>query len=384
MLSPTGIMAPPYATIYLIFIFLTQIFLETTQDSHEIDSATFKLITSKFSPLKILVKLRQNFETADPIQCVETFNPMFYFNSRQDLRYSSKLQLVNSGGDMQMLRRIYSQDRDTWNRNLRGDNIYNLADLGVGGSDGGICRCNDGQRYQVADNNDNCATLACINGTPLQCSPFTPQEEGEESPYKHKSMTCDPAILIPKAHTDLFNSYKFLELVYDSTKIEFCVNERNFHMPENDVPSGLLPIFTFEKYVTITAEQATVNTQRNYMIGIIENSMNLIVFTEIEAEEEFLLKPEIFNMNLRADQSDQVFVDRSRDLIFMVQKRRNVLFSFVISAFNYNDKVFGLQWTRKFWIDSDRATLKQGESRYTDKMYDKFTIHKILVNQDAG
>lgn len=37
------------------------------------------------------------------------------------------------------------------------------------GSWGGICTCSDGEEIMVGDNNDGCASLACINGTPGPC-----------------------------------------------------------------------------------------------------------------------------------------------------------------------------------------------------------------------
>jgi len=46
-------------------------------------------------------------------------------------------------------------------------NHYRRAS-GVGGW-GGWCTCPDGQRYNVGDNNDACASLACEGGTPGQC-----------------------------------------------------------------------------------------------------------------------------------------------------------------------------------------------------------------------
>ena len=37
------------------------------------------------------------------------------------------------------------------------------------GNWGGTCTCPDGQTYEVGDNNDGCASLACIGGTPSKC-----------------------------------------------------------------------------------------------------------------------------------------------------------------------------------------------------------------------
>jgi len=47
-------------------------------------------------------------------------------------------------------------------------NHYERVDHGVGGW-GGWCACPDGQRYQVGDNDDMCASLACVGGTPGPC-----------------------------------------------------------------------------------------------------------------------------------------------------------------------------------------------------------------------
>lgn len=78
---------------------------------------------------------------------------------------------------------------------------------GVGPVNGGVCTCPDGYQYDVADKKDNCATLACINGTPGTCNPQI--NSSTPSPYAFKSVHCDLAELIPRKDTVLFRSYKY-------------------------------------------------------------------------------------------------------------------------------------------------------------------------------
>ena len=52
-------------------------------------------------------------------------------------------------------------------RTIIGTNYYR-KDEGVG-EWGGTCTCPDGQTYEVGDNYDACATLACEGGTAGQC-----------------------------------------------------------------------------------------------------------------------------------------------------------------------------------------------------------------------
>ena len=40
---------------------------------------------------------------------------------------------------------------------------------GVGGY-GGTCKCPNGQTYLVGDNNDDCTSLACMNGQKIDCN----------------------------------------------------------------------------------------------------------------------------------------------------------------------------------------------------------------------
>lgn len=51
---------------------------------------------------------------------------------------------------------------------------------------GGFCECPNGQIYQVGDNYDNCATLACEGGRALTCS-----ATGIISQNAHRKVTCD-------------------------------------------------------------------------------------------------------------------------------------------------------------------------------------------------
>ena len=57
-----------------------------------------------------------------------------------------------------------------------------MIEEGVGGW-GGTCRCPDGNEYQVADNNDACNSLACINGQKLNCNEYV-------GPWNGRRVTC--------------------------------------------------------------------------------------------------------------------------------------------------------------------------------------------------
>lgn len=49
-----------------------------------------------------------------------------------------------------------------------GGNVYEHAGAGVGGW-GGVCTCPDGSKYNVGDNYDSCASLACVGGMSGEC-----------------------------------------------------------------------------------------------------------------------------------------------------------------------------------------------------------------------
>ena len=53
---------------------------------------------------------------------------------------------------------------------------------GVGGW-GGTCKCPDGNAYQVGDNNDSCASLACKNGQMVKCN-------RHNGPWSRRKVTC--------------------------------------------------------------------------------------------------------------------------------------------------------------------------------------------------
>ena len=48
---------------------------------------------------------------------------------------------------------------------------------------GGTCQCPDGTTYEVGDNNDNCGTLACVNGEKVNCYEY----DGE---WSNRKVTC--------------------------------------------------------------------------------------------------------------------------------------------------------------------------------------------------
>lgn len=58
-----------------------------------------------------------------------------------------------------------------------------VTDAGTGGH-GGSCTCPNGEVYQVGDNGDNCATLACINGVSGTCN-------AEGGDWSGNKVTCD-------------------------------------------------------------------------------------------------------------------------------------------------------------------------------------------------
>jgi len=66
------------------------------------------------------------------------------------------------------------------------ENVYRREE-GVG-TWGGVCTCPDGQRYEVGDNLDNCASLACEFGAPGPCS-----SSGLQPGKEHMKVTCAPA-----------------------------------------------------------------------------------------------------------------------------------------------------------------------------------------------
>ena len=53
---------------------------------------------------------------------------------------------------------------------------------GVGGS-GGTCRCPDGNEYGAGDNDDDCNSLACINGQMVNCN-------RKDGPWSRRKVTC--------------------------------------------------------------------------------------------------------------------------------------------------------------------------------------------------
>eukprot|EP00931_Biecheleriopsis_adriatica_P057277 TRINITY_DN3397_c0_g1_i3.p1 TRINITY_DN3397_c0_g1~~TRINITY_DN3397_c0_g1_i3.p1 ORF type:complete len:2330 (-),score=299.84 TRINITY_DN3397_c0_g1_i3:580-7488(-) len=53
------------------------------------------------------------------------------------------------------------------------------------GNWGGSCTCPDGSVYQVGDNNDACASLACLGGAAGQCFRLS-------GPWSRRKVTCDP------------------------------------------------------------------------------------------------------------------------------------------------------------------------------------------------
>ena len=59
----------------------------------------------------------------------------------------------------------------------RPDNLVEQDVQGVGGW-GGMCTCPDGQVYQVGENLDGCASLACVNGVSGPCGPRNPGGAG--------------------------------------------------------------------------------------------------------------------------------------------------------------------------------------------------------------
>merc|ERR1719160_279088 len=68
---------------------------------------------------------------------------------------------------------------------VQGANNYN-KNAGKGGW-GGSCTCADGQVYQVGDNGDSCATLACEGGIRGKCN-----KHGGE--WSGASVTCAPPL----------------------------------------------------------------------------------------------------------------------------------------------------------------------------------------------
>ena len=316
--------------------------------------------------------------------CIKEFDSRIFYSSRRDLRYSSKVFFQNMGGDFTFLRRIYEQDRTRWNRNEKGKNIENNNNPNVGTLNGGVCTCPDGMEYNVADNNDNCASLACVNGKSGACNPYKMKDVSDVPPWQNKSVECDPAELILKRDQDLFKSYKYLYFDYKNQGNNLCISERNFHLEANSVPFAFTPIYTFRKYVVQSPEQESLNKWVLYMVGIISSDMFVFTFIDTESEPEYLLEPRRYNMNIKTNNKNEIFLDKSKDFIFIVQKVKNRLYNFKLSAFNYNDKVFGLQWTRKFFIDSNRATTTLGRDRYINKLYENLVVHKIIANTDAG
>ena len=60
--------------------------------------------------------------------------------------------------------------------------------VGTVGGYGGSCTCPNGEVYQVGDHNDNCATLACVNGISGEC-------QKEKGIWSHRKVTCKGKIL---------------------------------------------------------------------------------------------------------------------------------------------------------------------------------------------
>ena len=60
----------------------------------------------------------------------------------------------------------------------------NIETSGGGGTNGGKCTCPDGQTYWVGDNNNNCASLACVGGTHGSCDKLV-DDKG-----KNKKVVC--------------------------------------------------------------------------------------------------------------------------------------------------------------------------------------------------
>jgi len=68
---------------------------------------------------------------------------------------------------------------------VQGANVYN-KNAGKGGW-GGQCTCADGQVYQVGDNGDSCATLACEGGVRGSC-------KRHDGPWSGAAATCAPPL----------------------------------------------------------------------------------------------------------------------------------------------------------------------------------------------
>ena len=78
-----------------------------------------------------------------------------------------------SGGGIFVLGYVTMADTVLRSNEARDDNVKETDVSGVGGW-GGKCTCPDGQVYQVGDNSDRCASLACVDGVSGACGSTNP------------------------------------------------------------------------------------------------------------------------------------------------------------------------------------------------------------------
>merc|ERR1712032_750819 len=63
---------------------------------------------------------------------------------------------------------------------------------------GGTCECPNGQRYEVGDNNDNCNSLACLNGRKINCNKGPKSGPG---PWSWRRVKCNVQALVTTTTT---------------------------------------------------------------------------------------------------------------------------------------------------------------------------------------
>lgn len=112
------------------------------------------------------------------------------------------------------------------------------------GENGGSCTCPNGEVYQVGDNGDKCASLACLNGTSGKCT----MGKGE---WSNKKVICGQGA--PQANTEALRSnisteekgWKFMMSTVKGVGIDFSQYQDNGFVKVTLENKGLVIIAVF-------------------------------------------------------------------------------------------------------------------------------------------